>query len=224
MQTQQGQTPSGLVSWEHGEWFRLVAVPAMQSAARQHFYCRPGHWFTRHADEALKCMKAKLHWDEAANGPLYWCARDHDSRHSMKDVQHFLAKKKEDKVMWRLKHKRGEDNWMQFEALQFVPSAQRVPDSIQCAIEMVVKVAKTAVISSLPDHIAWTWVDMQDAVLTAVPDKVTPDLVSRCWEHGTWAIRVFSALTNQTVRCEVHNTVLEVRGTDGGWVPKPVNG
>jgi hypothetical protein len=112
MQTYKGNRPEGFVATEFQEWMRLKVVPTLEDFAEKHFKSGANSWF-----------KARLYRDFS----LY-DAQGRPPKHRERDRRLFCT---------------GSRNVMDIDAItQYVPSAPRVWDVIQCPVEITIALIK----------------------------------------------------------------------------------
>lgn len=164
-------------------------------------------------------------WNRAEKGhPYYAMTQDGAGAHSWTWWPHYRNDKQR---ISRLDIPEGEPGWVPLAAAQLLPSTPRVQDCVGCAVEMVIKACKSLSHQKLVALEGTAPVTMQqlwECVRDGVEEGATQELCSRCFGHGAKACHVFSARTSEIVEIQVRGKNLRVHGTNGGWVPRPVNG
>lgn len=227
VQTKVGGRPEGLCADEWSEMVRLGPVRKASSFAAANF-CLGGDIYWTAQDEAMYVeLKRRLGWKVRLHGPLYFLARDQDKRHSFKDMALFRRTGQE--VDRTKAVKGGPARAIRFNRLvQELPTGDRVPDAMQCPIEMLIALNKRAVHSDLRDRCTVEgapvrnadWRDMQASIQALGATFASPQLVQKCWEHGAQAVRVFAGTRGESVQIKGR----KVHCTHGGWTPKFVRG
>ena len=206
--------PKGLVGMEFGEWMRLRAIPRMQAATIAHFNSRSA-WFN---PAKYKALKDALGWERRglANKPCYLLSCDSDSRHYMTDMWEFRRTRvRRD----RREIPEGEQGWVDIDKCQYVPSAPRVPDTIQQPIEAFFGVVKRKAYAAYNKAKGRDWRAMYNAVIQ-VYEKDVPDLnIAAFFRHAKIALRVFAGTPDEWVEHRGHI----VNCTRGDWVPSRVS-
>lgn len=155
--------------------------------------------------------------------PYFSIAEDGAQAHTMTYWPESHGRKRVD----RLSLEKGHPGYFPLEPCQLMPTSKRVQDCVQSGIEMVIHPAKAAgrkelqrrgVDEEVTSQLLW------ECLKKGVEEKVTPDLCRACIGHAISACRVFSAKEDETVLVEMHGMKLKVKGTNGNWVPYPVNG
>lgn len=215
LQTKDGKKPSAFVADEWQEWLRLRAIPAMNKAAKAHFRDGANQWFSAKAYAALK---AAVGWDKSR--PLYLLAHDQDPRHSMRDMAHYrheLTRTAHPEDKDRRSYPKGTGRWIELDAdKQYVPTAPRVPDTVQQPIELLFSNIKPAVKQATRHMLEYSVYDMIREIELAFDRYATPDGIAKAFAHAHDSLRIWSGKEGRTV---------EVRGvtfycTHGGWVQR----
>lgn len=219
VQNWKGNAPGGYVSDEHQDML-VIAIWHFRRKIREVVERVPQDirdWHVR--------FEKSIGWRRDVMGhPYFAVAEDGAQAHSMTYWPDALAGNKR---VDRLELPKGHPGYFPLETCQFMPTSKRVQDSVQCGIEMVIKPAKGAGRKLLHERHQFEPMTSQliwECLKKGVEEKVTPELCHACLRHATEACRVFSAKHSETVCVQVHGKELKVKGTDGDWVPSPVNG
>lgn len=224
MQTKIGTAPTGHNAFEYQEWRRLRVHHVCATLAERYFKvgAAGADWFTPDLAKTYAEMKKQLQWNERQDGPFYLVSNDQDKRHTWRDMERHQLK---EPFTDRTTIPKGERGHISFNRLkQELPTAMRVPDCIQNPVEMVIGITKTEIhkrMARLPKVDSFVIAELVDDVFR---EKVTPELVQSCWEHGARAVRVFCGQLDQHVMTEIDGRQVKVLCTRGGWVPKCVCG
>lgn len=217
MQTKTGHVPAHLVSEEVSEWLRLRAVPAMEKAARENFVPGKHEWFDERCYQRLrKAMK----WP--ANKTLYLVSADMDTRHACTDMwevrRRRAAAEKPGRQRDRRDLERGTVGWIDISRDQYIPSAPKVPDTIQQPIETFYSTVKHYVKQEYEKTPEQGWRPMVQAVDFVYDSRAHADSFAARWDHANTAIQVFAGTEDEEVQVGKRT----VKCTHGGWVPKLV--
>lgn len=224
MQTLEGKTPCGHNAFEYQEWRRLRVHHACATAVNRYFKvgAEGAEWFTSEVAKQYDEIKKQLQWNERRDGPFFLISNDQDRRHSWRDMErHQLAEPYTDRTTLA----RGERGHISFNRVkQELPTAMRVPDCIQSPVEMIMGITKVEI------HKRMAVVREADSFVIAqlirdvFAEKVTPELVQKCWEHGVRAIRVFCGQLDEHIMISIGQRQVKVLCVRGGWVPRCVCG
>ena len=217
MQTKTGAVPTHLCGEEVSEWLRLRVVPAIQKAVAEHFQPNKNEWF----DEAkYQELRQAMQWPE--NKPLFLLSADMDPRHSCTDMWEIRRRKAEGvrpgKQRDRRDLTRGTYGWMDISRMQYIPSAPKVPDTIQQPVESFFGTLKTLVRKEYQGKDGNGWRPMVAAVDKIFQEWAPTDSFAKRWEHACNAIAVFAGEKDDWVQIRRR----WIKCTHGGWVPKLV--
>lgn len=220
MQTAKNFVPGGFVAYEFQEAARFVWLPTARELAEQMFK-RPeeggAEWFVDEVERVYNWLLKKLHWNTKRDGPLYFLAYDKDPRHSWRDMDAAAAN---EGYYDRTLGDAGELNSIKFyTAIQELPSCKRVPDCIQCPVEMTFGPVKREIHKRMVDMAVVGSYEIATLVQDVCKELITPDKVKNCFAHGVKAIRCFKGLKTDTITVEVHGRVWIVHCSHGDWVP-----
>lgn len=221
VQTKWSKTPKAFVGEEFSEWLRLRAIPAMQQAAHENFRAGKHDWFD---DFKYKQMQDAL--GMAGDRACYMLSLDCDGRHACSDfwgLRDATARKvKGYKMRDRRDIPQGERGWIDMGTHQLVPSAKRVPDTIQQPIECFFGVIKRKVRCVYQDDPQNGWQAMLRAINSVFNSDWCRGLTfERYWDHAEVALRVFSGLRHEQVQIGL---IKYAKCTHGGWVPAELAG
>lgn len=199
---------------------RQVVIPTLQAKAAEAF---PG--LSR--NDAYNQLMRDLDWDEEEFGPCFLLAMDKDRRHSFVDYRHYRNERQNTgrgKKRDRRELEYGQGDHIQFQDRQLIPSAQRVPDTIQQPVELCVGWIKRRVRKTLKGVHKLTFEHLRDAVVDACEELNATDHIKSFWDHATKAIAIFAAEEGKKVKVTVKNKEKIFHGTRGGWVQKQARG
>lgn len=225
VQTSDGRVPVHYVSEEHQEWLIFRALPRCDEAIRQ--ILAQGGARVRHLHDKVQ---EEIGWDEGKMKRKYYgIANDRAGVHTYTDWprMRMIKSRKKRKELDRRDYKRGEEGWMPLARCQSIPQAPRMQDSTESAVEMVIRKIKHHAheyLDSLPGTEPLTWQDLIEALRRGVEQGATLEHVQKCWDHMTKACRVMCATKDTTLKVEIRGRTRTVQGTDGGWIPRPING
>lgn len=210
--------PSHLVGEEFSEWFRLRAIPAMESASRQHFH-RGSTWFN-----AYKYNKLKSALDWSDDKPCFLVSHDSDTRHYYTDMWEFRRLKATGQKTVAIRDRRtlprGVRGWIDISLDGYVPTAKRVPDCIQSPIEMMFSGWKREARKAYkrrPDRGWKAWVECIDSAFNT---WVAQQELVKYFQHADHALKVFSGTEDKVVSVPTSHGDRILHCTHGGWVPK----
>ena len=167
-------------------------------------------------------LQRELLWDKRTEGALCWFGKDQDKRHSFND----MAEWRDSGILQdRTTYARGALNSIQFDrAAQELVTASRVPDCIQCPVEMVIGLCKHDFHESMPDQgQVDTW-EIARLFQISVQARVQPDLTKSCFEHGWDAVRCFMGAKGQVITVTRGTCTIKVKCVRGGWVCRLLRG
>lgn len=201
---------------EFQEWLRLRALPAIRKLCRMHFV-QHGHpeWFKWKCYQDL-CAAVGHRID--AYDPMFFISHDSDSRHGYIDR---WLKLDDPTHAGPLPDRRdipeGQPGHIPLDKHKnYVPTAPRVPDAMQFAIESIFSQVKTAYDAIIGDRTDETAEEMQRAMEEAFRKAVTPEYVLKCFKHGDGNMRIFAATEDTVVTLKG----IDYHGTNGGWLTK----
>lgn len=111
-----------------------------------------------------------------------------------------------------------------FQERQLIPTAQRVPDTIQQPVEACIGWIKEHARKLLKYKKKPSYEDYKDAVVRACKALHESGFIREFWDHATKAIAVFSATQEQRVKVTLKGKERTFVGTHGGWVSKHLRG
>lgn len=199
---------------------RQLVIPTLQTTAATHFPKLP-------QSEAYEQLKRDLNWDEQEWGTCYLVGMDRDRRHSWTDFRSYRSEraatgrgKKRDRRLVEY----GQGDHIQFQERQLIPSAARVPDTIQQPVESCIGWIKRRVRCMTRGDRTLTYEKMRASIVTACEELNNSGNIKKFWDHSCKAIAVFAAEKNQKVKVNVRGKDQTFRGTQGGWVSKKLSG
>ena len=212
-----GERPGGFVATEFQEWFRLKALPGIQKAARENFLQYKGpEWFNWSSYASLCAAVGHVH---SGNNPFFMISQDSDPRHSMKYWWSKIDAGKEiaGTIIDRRDIPAGQPGHIPIDKVKnYVPTAPKVPDSLQFAIESVFAPVKTRYYTLLHGLQHITPADMVWAMERAFDEVATPETVKKCFHHCEENIRIFCGKEDESVRLGG----VQYHCTHGNWLPK----
>lgn len=221
VQTKDGTNPKAFVGEEFSEWLRLRAIPAMQQAARENFQPGKHAWFN---DGKYKEMQQAL--GMTGDRACYMLSLDCDGRHACSDFWGYRQAKANQVRGYIMRDRRripeGQRGWIDMSMAQLIPSAKRVPDTIQQPIECFYGVLKRKVrriYQADPENGWQAWVRAIRSVFESEWGRSLR--FKRYWDNAEIALRVFSGLKTAEVPIGL---IKRARCTHGGWVPAVVAG
>ncbi len=190
----------------------------MQEFANRNFVRGRNGWFNADAYDAL--VVATGH-DPSSPNRKFLVSHDADPRHSFYMSTGQLRPKQVD----RRNKQEGDIHYIPSDPKKdYVPSAPRVPDCIQCPIEMLfasVKSRYRELLKQLRQQRASIDVDSVVAMMKqAFDEKALIGFIRDCWGHAEKALKVFSAKKGEWVTIDG----VEYRATGGNWLPKRLRG
>lgn len=221
VQTIQGEKAAGFVQVEFQEWLRLRVIPAVRAACKKAFV-QHGHpaWFVWKVYQDF--CDAVGHIPKGED-PLFLLSFDSDPRHGM---SHYWLKLDHQGFKGKVPDRRdiepGKNGHIPVDKHKnYVPTAPKVPDAHQFAVESLFARAKTAYYKHLGDNQAPTpaemWTSIEHAFRVVSCDSQT---VQNCFQHGNDNMLLFAAKRDTEL-------VLKGKryyGTDGGWLPEDRRG
>jgi len=212
-----GQHPSGFVATEFQEWFRLKVLPAIKDHAGNCFKKdNSPPWFKWSLYQAA-C--AAVGHTPTRYEPFFLVSQDSDPRHSM---SHFWpgidsAVPPHGSPPDRRLIPRGQVGHIPINKVyNYVPSAPKVPDSVQFAIESLFASVKRRYFTLMLDYPDSTPKEMVDMIRRAFAEVATPETIRNCCRHSEENMRIFCGKESDTVT--IDGTVYHC--TDGNWLPK----
>lgn len=220
MQAAGGARPGGLVADEFQEWFRFRVLPAVWKICQEQFIEGVNDWFEKKLYQDLCC--AVGHEPGNVMEPMFLISLDSDPRHSMKDLgRHSNKLTPKGSLVDRRTLSVGEVGYIPIDPIKnYVPTAPKVPDCLQCPIEMSFSPVKRHFRGIVHEPEYKGERGMVRAMQEAFQLKHTADRIKNCFTHGELAMRVFSGREDEVV----------VQGdtcyhcTFGKWVPRKVAG
>lgn len=211
MQTAGKEAPGGFVADEYQEWLRLRALPKIREAAKQHFRKGKNHWFNQKAYDRL-C--ADLQFCATGENPMFLLSMDSDSRHSCTDYHNLGGRGRH---MDRRLLPAGTPGYIPMDPIRNkVPSAPKVPDSLQVLFESFFGPVKRHFRRLLKDKEDPSPGEMAAAMRAAFQLCAGNGHIHHCFEHGRVCMQVFSGLENEVV--EYKST--KYHCTHGKWLPR----
>ena len=219
VQNHKGEYPSGLVAEEAQPYLLALVVPTCRQKLE---LMLAGNAELRAMHDALQ---KELNWDEAERGgKLFFLAWDSAPAHTFTLIRH---KRATGEQIDRRTIEKGKPGWMQLERCQFIPSAPKVPDCIQEAIEMPLGVGKRAAkkkLHNVPGTERLTWQQMCKHISDAFAGDGVARAARNSWDKALQACVVFSGKRGQWVTMTVRGKKRKIQCTDGGPVPKVLRG
>lgn len=223
MQTKRGNTPMGFCAMEYQEYMRCRVLPAIDRWALAAFRPHANEWFDEAAEKSYEALKRGSGYRRGRQRPCCLIAVDQAPTHTWTDMPWFIAHEEERD---RRTIKPRAAGWVDLDKeSDFMPTAPKVPDTLQQPIEMIFGIVKTRFRSLMAERSgSVNWRTMYEDFHRAWVEKVNPSLCERCFQHALTAIKIWMTPRDQLVTItDAHNQV-EVHGTGGGWVPKKYRG
>lgn len=217
MQKCDGARAGGFVATEFQEWFRLRALPEIEKLARRNFV-QYGHpeWFdwSVYAD-----LCGSVGHIPSGINPFFLISLDSDPRHSMKHwwpcIDQHLPQRGQ--IPDRREIKAGLEGHIPIDKVKnYVPTAPKVPDAMQFAIESIFAPVKTRYGEIVKQFDPIRPRDMVWAIKQAFEEVATADNIRNCFRHCEENMRIFRGKEDETVT--VGDTVYHC--THGNWLPK----
>jgi hypothetical protein len=122
--------------------------------------------------------------------------------------------------------KPGHAGWVDLDkGSDFMPTAPKVPDTLQQPIEMIFGIVKRLFRKLMAERAGGVkWRAVYDDFIAAWAEKVDPALCERCFNHAMTAIKIWMTPRDEMVTIDTAHGQVEVLGTGGGWVPKKYRG
>ena len=199
---------------------RLKVIPTLRRSARAHFPFRS-------SAGQYEQLQRDLDWDEGESGPCYMLSMDQDRRHTFEDFEFFRIQKQHHGKKGRKRDRRdveyGQGENINFRREQLIPTAPKVPDTIQQPVELCIGKINSYVHNWLKDLNTVTFKDLQEATEAACVvenNGLDGAEIRKYWEHACSSIAVFAALRDSPVKVHTHGQLRVFHGTQGGWVQK----
>lgn len=219
VQSASGAAPGGFVATEFQEYMRVRVLPAIRQFARDNFREREHPpWMSWSSYRRLCAAVDRV---PSAMDPMFLLSLDADSRHSMKhfwpaiDRPDVPARSLPPPPDRRLLPEGSQGYIHIHPEHNYVPSAPRVPDSVQFPIESMFSGVKRAFRAFVRDPEACTAGEMWLGIQAAFQDSATAESIKRRFEHAEKNMRVFSGVEGQTVQIEG----VQYHCTHGNWLP-----
>ena len=222
MQGAKGKYPGGHPGEEMQDWFLGRAFPAMCAGMEKLLA----------SDDDLRRMHAQLqeelHWDEQERGfKLFFVSWDGAGAHTWTNFRLQRATKQPAALCNRLTAEKGTDGWVQLEEIQWIPSADKVPDCIQEPVECFLgtgkKLAKKLQLAE-PGLERLTWQQMHSHVVQGFAKIDGPEVARKCWDQAIEALKVFSGERGKWVSVKARGKKRLAQCTGGGPVQKMLRG
>ena len=220
VQTIEGNKAGGFVQVEFQEWLRLRVLPAVRQACKKAFV-QHGHpaWFVWKVYQEFCDAVGHI---PKGDDPLFLLSFDSDPRHGMR---HYWLRFDNPGYKGKLPDRRdiqyGEHGHIPVDKEKnYVPTAPKVPDAHQFAVESLFARAKTAYYQHLGDNQAPTPAEMWASIEHAFRVVANSETVQNCFQHGNDNMLLFAAKPDTEL-------VLKGKrfyGTDGGWLPEDRRG
>lgn len=217
VQTKSRAHANGFVAEEFQEWLRLRVLIRIRQLARQHFRERDHeHWFSWKLYRELCDAVGHDHtgWD-----PMFLLSLDGDPRHCMKDyggysnISAFEAGRYVDRRL--IEH--GKAGYIPIDPLKnYVPTAHKVPDSLQLPIESFFGPVKRKFKKLQHRRKENSPHLMIEDIREAIKDAATPEHIRKCFEHGELCMRVLTGKVDEVV----HHKGVAYHCTYGKWLPR----
>ena len=221
--TRDGSTSQGLNATETQELRKFCIFPRCKRVAAQCFHSGAGGIFTEDERRMYKELKAKLMWNTRKWGPLCFCSGDSDRRHSLFDA--VLSRQYKGKNFDRTELPQSHTQHIQWETgLQSLPTAARVPDSIQLPIECCFSIVKPKITKKKHSMTRPRSHELAKISHDVCKQEVTQALVESNFKHALKAIAVFSGRQGESIQYKRGGQQWTVHCTDGDWVPKIIAG
>ena len=216
-----GERPGGFVAVEYQEWFRLRALPAMKRIARENFLEYGGpEWFSYSTYSSLCGAVGHVH---SGMNPFFMVSQDCDPRHSMKHFWKAIdaGKRMTSNTIDRRDIAAGLEGHIPIDKVRnYVPTAPKVPDSLQFAIESVFAPVKRRYQSLLHGRDQISPGDMVWAIDRAFAEVATPATIKNCFDHCEGNVRIFCGKEDESVMLGG----VKYHCTHGNWLPKDRRG
>lgn len=202
---------------EYQEWFRLRALPEIKKRARENFL-QYGHpdWFDWSVYADLCGAVGHI---PSGISPFFLVSQDCDPRHTMK---YFWAcidagLRPHAHIPDRRDIPEGHKGHIPIDKVKnYVPTAPKVPDAMQFAIESIFAPVKRRYSALLAGYNEVTPANMVWAIERAFEEVATPSSIKNCFVHCEENMRIFCGKEDETVT--VDGTVYHC--THGNWLPK----
>lgn len=202
---------------EFQEWFRLKALPLIRQASRQHFVQYRGPpWFKWSTYQSLCGAVGHVH---SGLDPFFMVSQDADSRHSMRYLWQSIdaGKPPTGPIPDRRDIPSGEEGHIAIDKLKnYVPTAPKVPDSVQFAIESVFAPVKAKYYRLLGGRDDIAPADMVWALETAFAEVATPQTIQNCFQHCEDNMLIFRGKEDECVTLGG----VKYHCTNGNWLPQ----
>jgi hypothetical protein len=191
MQNMRGHTPQAFCAMEYQEWMRCRAIPAMDAVAASEFRMYANSWFGAQELAFYRRLQKACDHPSHRKRPCALIAADQAPTHCWVDVDHYIE--------FKTKRDRRDIPALQRGHIaldkerDFMPTAPKVPDTLQQPIEMIFATVKREVrkrLAARPGAVTWQhiWEDIQ----AVWREKVNAALCESCFDHALKAIKIWS--------------------------------
>ena len=188
MQRVDGAEAQGFVAREYQELLRIAILPEIQQFCNREFRVGANDWFDL---DLYERFKSDLDWPADEQGSAFLLSEDCDTRHTK-----FVTEgRKEHPELARLDRRdipKGKWGHLALKRRQEVPSAPKVPDTVQNPIELLFAQVKEHYHKSSGDSQGGDWASMWELVKAAFTARATPERIYKLYQHALKALMVWS--------------------------------